>query len=43
MTKPSHGKLYQDSDGHWIFCRGKNIDLSTGIKLPDLVAIIINL
>jgi hypothetical protein len=22
MARPSNGKLYQDSDGLWIFCRG---------------------
>ena len=36
MTKPHHGRLYSQSDGHWVFCSGNKLDLSKGILLKDL-------
>jgi hypothetical protein len=38
MTKPRHGKLHMDSKNQWIFCAGKNEDLSTGTLLEDFVS-----
>jgi hypothetical protein len=31
MTKPSHGRLYEQSDGNWIFYSGNKYELSKGI------------
>jgi hypothetical protein len=41
MTKPSHGRLYEGSNGTWIFCSGNK--LSKWKILPDLSANIQNL
>lgn len=38
MTKPRHGKLFQHSVGDWTFCPGNTVDVSKGIKWPDLFA-----
>jgi hypothetical protein len=37
MSKPRHGKLYQDSDHNWVFCPGQITYLSAGIPLPHFV------
>ena len=36
MSKPHNGKLFSDSHCDWIFCPGNSLDVSKGIKLPDL-------
>jgi len=38
MSKPQHGKLFQNSAQEWIFCPGTSTDLTTGILLSDLLA-----
>jgi hypothetical protein len=38
MSKPRHGKLYQNDNLDWVFCPGNSNDISTGIPLPDLSA-----
>lgn len=38
MSKPRHGRLYQNESNEWIFCTGNNKDLTKGILLPDLAA-----
>ncbi len=38
MTKPRHGKLYQNSDQEWIFFPGISTDLDKGIILSNLPA-----
>jgi len=38
MSKPSHGRLYEDSDGKWIFCTGHKFEPSKGTILSDLEA-----
>jgi hypothetical protein len=38
MTKPRHGKLFQNLDKDWVFCPGVSTDVSKGILLPDLAA-----
>jgi hypothetical protein len=43
MSKPRHGKLFQDSNAEWIFCPGASTDLDKGIKLPDLTSTCQNL
>jgi hypothetical protein len=37
MSKPRHGKLYQDSSNNWVFCPGHTTDPSAGILLPNFV------
>jgi len=43
MTKPSHGRLYEDSNGAWLFCSGNKFELSKSRLLPDLLAQVQNL
>jgi hypothetical protein len=38
MSKPKHGHLYIDDTNQWVFCAGKNTDLTQGTVLPDLSA-----
>lgn len=38
MSKPKHGRLYNDNLGQKIFCPGKSSDVTKGILLPDLSA-----
>ncbi len=38
MSKPRHGRLYQNESNEWILCTGNNKDLTKGILLPDLAA-----
>jgi len=38
MSKPSHGCLYAQADGDWMFCVGNNFELSKGRLLKDLSA-----
>jgi hypothetical protein len=38
MSKPRHGKLFQNSAQEWIFCPSTSNDLATGILLSDLSA-----
>jgi hypothetical protein len=43
MSKPSHGRLYEDSNGDWIFCSGNKFELSKSQCLSDLLAKVQNL
>jgi len=36
MTKPNHGKLYEQSNGTWVFCTGNKFEPSKGKVLTDL-------
>jgi hypothetical protein len=38
MTKPKHGRLYNTTSGEWVFCAGKNCDITKGTLLPDFSA-----
>jgi hypothetical protein len=38
MTKPRHGKMYQDTNQEWFFCPGTSMDLTKGVPLPNLSA-----
>jgi hypothetical protein len=38
MSKPNHGRLYEDSNGHWLFCSGNKFELSKSRQLSDLSA-----
>jgi len=38
MSKPRHGKLFQDSSQLWVFCPGNTTDLTSGISLPQFEA-----
>ena len=38
MSKPRHGKLFQNSSQDWVFCPGTSSDISSGILIPDLSA-----
>jgi hypothetical protein len=43
MSKPRHGKLFQNDAQEWIFCPGTSTDLSKGVLLPNLSATCQNL
>jgi hypothetical protein len=38
MSKPNHGRLYEDLNGDWLFCSGNKFELSNGRRLPVLSA-----
>jgi hypothetical protein len=38
MSKPNHGRLYEQDGGNWVFCSGNKFDLSKGKLLKDLSA-----
>jgi hypothetical protein len=38
MPQPRHGRLYEESNGQWLFCLGNKFTLSKAISLPDLAA-----
>jgi hypothetical protein len=38
MSKPRHGKVFQDEENTWVFCPGTTTDLTKGIKLQNLPA-----
>jgi hypothetical protein len=38
MTKPCHGKMFQNLDLEWVFCSGVSTDVSKSIPLPDLLS-----
>jgi hypothetical protein len=38
MPQPRHGRLYEESSGHWVFCPGNKFVSSKAIILSDLTA-----
>ncbi len=38
MSKPNHGRLYEQEGGNWIFCTGNKYEISKGRLLQDLSA-----